>query len=240
MSTKRELVKDPSRSGNRLLSALSGQEYARLLSSAESVSLELKQPLTQLGQPIRHVYFPTTATVSLLNVMEDGGEVEVGLIGPEGMVGLSIALGLPLAIYRSICQVPGDAWRVSSIQFRDSLQQSRSLDSLIRRYTAVRLRQTAQMVACNALHPATERLCRWLLMSHDRVGRDEFPMTQEFMSELLGVRRPSVTMIAGTLQEAGLITYKRGLVRVKNRRELEAAACECYAVMKELYEQILR
>jgi CRP-like cAMP-binding protein len=204
------------------------------------VSLELKQPLTQLGQPLRRVYFPTTTTVSLLNVMEDGSEVEVGLIGPEGLVGLSVALGLPLAIYRTICQVPGEAWQVPASVFRQTLQHSRPFDSLLRRYAAVRLRQTAQMVACNALHPATERLCRWLLMSHDRVGRDEFPMTHEFMSELLGVRRPSVTIIAGALQGAGLITYRRGLVRVKNRRELEEASCECYAVMKDLYDQILR
>ena len=125
-------------------------------------------------------------------------------------------------------------------EFRQALKRCQSLDDLVKRYAAVRLRQTAQVVACNALHPATERLCRWLLMSHDRVGRDEFTMTQEFMSELLGVRRPSVSLIAGTLQGAGLITYKRGLIRVKNRRGLEESSCECYEVMKHFYDLILK
>jgi CRP-like cAMP-binding protein len=222
-----------------LLAALPEEEYARLAPSLNSVSLELKQTLIQVGQPIPHVFFPTSATASLLIVMEDGAEVEAGLIGPEGMVGLSVALGLDFAVYRVICQVPGQAWRMPARVLAQALQRSRPLEALIKRYAAVQLRQTAQMVACNALHAATERLCRWLLMCHDRVGRDEFPMTQEFISELLGVSRPSVTLIAGALQEAGLITYKRGLLRVKDRRRLEEASCECYAVMNELYRRIL-
>lgn len=240
MSAKRKPTKESGRSGNRLLAALAEDEYASLASSLEFVSLELKQLLIQVGQPIRHVLFPTTAIGSLLVVMEDGAEVEVGLIGPEGLIGVSVAFGLEFAVYRCICQVPGEAWRIPAQVFREALQRSRPLGALIRLYTAVQLRQTAQIVACNALHPATERLCRWLLMTHDRVGRNEFPMTQEFMSELLGVRRPSVTLIAGTLQRAGLITYRRGLVRVEDRRALEEASCECYAVLKELYERILR
>jgi CRP-like cAMP-binding protein len=222
-----------------LLAALPEPEYARLAPALDAVSLELKQPLIQVGQPIRHLFFPTTAVVSLEILMEDGAEVEAGLVGPEGLVGLSAALGLDFALYRAICQVPGEAWRMPAQAFRHALQRSGPLAALVQRYAAVQLRQTAQMVACNALHPATERLCRWLLLFHDCAGRDEFPMTQEFMSELLGVRRPSVTLIAGTLQEAGLIAYKRGVIRIKDRRGLEEGSCECYAVMNELYRHII-
>jgi CRP-like cAMP-binding protein len=215
------------------------EEYAHLATLLDLVSLDLKQPFTQIGQPFRYVYFPTTAVASLLIVMEDGTEVEAGLIGPEGLVGLSFALGLDLAVYRTICQVPGDAWRISAGKLRQALGRSQPLDTLVRRYAAVRLRQTAQVVACDALHPAAERLSRWLLMSHDRVGRNEFPMTQEFMSELLGVRRPSVSLFAGTLQEAGLISYRRGIIRIKDRQGLEDSSCECYEVMKHFYNHIL-
>ncbi len=239
MPTRQRFPNDPGPAGNRLLAALGDEDYASLAASLEPVSLVLRQPLTQLGQPIRHVFFPTTAICSVLVVMENAAEVEVGLVGPEGMVGLSVALGLEFAVYRTICQVPGLTWRLPTHIFREALQ-SRTLKRLVHRYAAVRLRQTAQMVACNTLHPATARLCRWLLMCHDRVSRDEFPMTQEFMSELLGVRRPSVSLIAGRLQAAGIITYKRGLVRVEDRRKLEEASCECYVVMKELYERILK
>jgi CRP-like cAMP-binding protein len=219
---------------------LSQEAYALLSPSLDLVSLDLKQPFTQIGQPLRYIYFPTTTVASLLIVMEDGTEVEAGLIGPEGLVGLSAALGLESAVYRTICQVGGEAWRISTGEFRQALNRSQPLDALVRRYAAVRLRHTAQVVACNALHPATERLSRWLLMSHDRVGRDEFPMTQEFMSELLGVRRPSVSLIAGTLQEAGLISYRRGIIRVKDRRGLEESSCECYEIMRHFYDLILK
>src|SRR5262249_6629116 len=144
------------------------------------------------------------------------------------------------ALYRCICQVPGEAWRISARLFREVRQRSTALDVLVQHYAVLRLRQTAQLVACNARHPATERLRRWLLMAHHRGGRDAFPTTQEFMSELVGVRRTSVTLIAGTLQAAGLITCKRGVIRIKDRRGLEEASCECYAVMKELFPRILR
>jgi CRP-like cAMP-binding protein len=239
MAIKGKPRREPAATGNRLLAALPEPESARLAPALEAVSLELKQPLIQAGQPIHHLFFPTTAMASVLVVMEDGAEVEAGLIGPEGLVGLSAALGLDFAIYRVICQVPGEAWRMPARAFQQALQRSGPLAALIQRYTAVQLRQTAQLVACNALHTVTERLCRWLLMSHDRVGCDEFPMTQEFMSELLGLQRPSVTLIAGMLQQAGLISYKRGVIRVKNRRGLEEASCECYAVMNELYRRII-
>ena len=154
------------------------------------------------------------------------------------MVGLSTALGLDSALHREICQVPGDSFRLPAQIFRKALERSRPLDALIRQYAAVMLRQTGQGMACNALHPITERLCRWLLMSHDRVGKDEFPMTQEFMGDLLGARRQSVTVAAGILQEAGLISVRRGSIRIVDRIRLEDASCECYAVIRQLYDQV--
>ena len=170
--------------------------------------------------------------------MENGNEVETGITGAEGLVGLSVALGLDSSLHREICQVPGESFRLPAHIFRKALERSGPLDALIRQYSAVMLRQTGQGMACNALHPITERLCRWLLMSHDRVGQDEFPMTQEFMGDLLGVRRQSVTVAAGILQEAGLITFRRGSIRIVDRARLEEAACECYWVIRRLYDQV--
>ena len=153
--------------------------------------------------------------------MEDGSEVETILTGTEGMVGLEVALGIAFSLHNAICQVPGKALCLPATAFREALERGRTLDALMRLYAAVVLRQVTQVVACNALHPVNERLCRWLLMSHDRAARDEFPMTQEFMGEMLGVRRQTVTVTAGTLQGAGLITFKRGIIRIVDRSRLE-------------------
>ncbi len=228
----------PARTGNQLLDRLPGEEYDRLTSLLSPSTWKLKQLLIQAGEPIPDLYFPTTALISTLVVMEDGSEVETGITGAEGMVGLSTALGLDFDLHRAICQVSGAGFRLPVSAFREAVERSRTMDLLIRRYAAVVLRQTGQAVACNALHPVPERLSRWLLMSHDRVGRDEFPMTQEFMGDLLGVRRQTVTVTAGTLQEAGLITFKRGVVQIIDRPKLENAACECYGLMKEIYDRV--
>jgi hypothetical protein len=182
--------------------------------------------------------FPTTAVASVLMLMEDGSEVEAGLVGAEGMVGLSVALGLEGALYQSICQVPGGAWRLPARALPKALEGSRLLDATIKRYLAFRLREAAQLVACNTLHPLPKRLGRWLLMSQDRAGRDEFPMTHEFLCELLGVKRQTVA--AGTLQAAGLIRYRWGIVRVLDRGRLEEAVCECYADMRDFYDRVFR
>ena len=238
MSSERTRELTPGRTGNRLLDRLPEGEYARLAPLLMSTPLTLKQLLIQPDEPIRDIFFPTTALVSTLVVMEDGNEVETGITGAEGMVGLSTALGLDFDLHRSICQVPGEGFRLPAPAFREAVERNRPLDLLIRRYAAVVLRQTGQAVACNALHPVTERLSRWLLMSHDRVGRDEFPMTQEFMGELLGVRRQTVTVVAGALQGAGLITFRRGLIRIVDRHRLEEAACECYGLMRGLHDRV--
>ena len=228
----------PGRTGNQLLDRLPEEAFAAFVPHLVPAPLILRQALIQPDEPVRHVYFPTTALVSTIVVMEDGGEVETGIVGSEGVVGLSAALGLDFGLHRSICQVPGEAFRLPAPVFSEAVDRSRALDLLIRRYAGVLLRQTEQAVACNALHPVTERLCRWLLMSHDRVGRDDFPMTQEFMAEQLGVRRQTVTVVAGTLQGAGLITFRRGAIRIVDRRGLEEATCECYGHMKGLYDRV--
>lgn len=238
MPTPRKPEPKPGRTGNRLLDQLPEKEYTCLAPSLVSASLELKQLPIQVDAPLRDVYFPTTALISMLVVMEDGSEVETALIGSEGLVGLTVALGVDFSLSKAICQVPGEVWCLPARAFREALERNRQLDALVRRYAAVVLRQTAQVVACNALHPVPERLCRWLLMSHDRVGRDEFPMTHEFMAELLGVRHQTVTVTAGTLQGAGLITFRRGIVRVVDRSGLEDATCECYRLIRSLYDRI--
>jgi CRP-like cAMP-binding protein len=239
MSPEPKCGPTPGRTGNRLLDRLPEEEYDRLAPSLVSESLALKQILVEGDDPIRDVYFPTTALVSTLVVLEDGSEVETTLTGVEGMVGLPVALGIDFGLSKAICQVPGETWRLPAHAFREALEWSRPTDALFRRYAAVVLRQTAQIVACNARHPVSERLCRWLLMSHDRVGRDDFPMTHDFMAEMLGVRRQTVTVVAGTLQGAGLITVRRGMIRVVDRCRLEDASCECYGFIRALYDRIL-
>src|SRR3954454_4820768 len=239
MSPMTQREPTPGRTANRLLDRLPEEEFARLAPDLVPASLEIKQLLSQGDDPIRDVYFPTTALVSTVVVMEDGSEAETTLTGVEGMVGLPVALGVDFGLSKAICQVPGEAWRLPACAFREALERGRSLDALFKRYAAVVLRQTAQVVACNALHPVPERLCRWLLMSHDRVGRHEFPMTHEFIGEMLGVRRQTVTVMAGSLQGAGLITLRRGIIRVVDRCRLEDAACECYGFIRALYDRIL-
>jgi CRP-like cAMP-binding protein len=238
MPSPRNRASKPGQIGNRLLERLPEEEFDALAPLLVPRTLKLKQVLVQPGEPVHEVFFPTSAVISALVVMEDGSEVETGITGAEGMVGLYTALGLESDLQRSICQVPGKGYSLSTQAFRGAIRRSGPLHSLILKYAAVVLRQTGQGMACNALHPVPERLSRWLLMSHDRVGRDEFPMTQEFMGELLGVRRPTVTIAASTLQAAGLIAVRRGYIKIVDRSGLEGAACECYAIIRGLYEQI--
>ena len=228
----------PSRIANRLLEQLSGDDYDTLAPLLVPIDLKLKHVLILPGELITDVFFPTTAVISALVALEEGSEVETGITGAEGLVGLAITLGLESESQRSICQVPGRVFSVPARAFRKAIERSRPMDSMVRKYAGFMLRQTGQGMACNARHPVHERLSRWLLMSHDRVGLDKFPMTHEFMGALLGVRRQSVTLAAGVLQAAGLITVGRGTIRVLDRVRLEEAACECYAVMRALYTEI--
>jgi CRP-like cAMP-binding protein len=228
--------------GNRLLNRLSKNEYKSLIRSEKAVSLAHGDEVywEDSVRGLSHVYFPTSGMISLTVLMEDGEEVEAGTVGNEGMIGISVAHGLDFSPTKAISQISGEGLRVPVSAFLKALKSGEALDRLVRRYTAYSLRYANQTVACNLLHSVEERICRWLLMCHDRAGKDEFALTHEFLAEMLGVRRPTVTAIAGMLQTAALITYRRGVIRVVHRKKLEAASCECYAVTKAFYNRIMR
>ncbi|XXX75096.1 Crp/Fnr family transcriptional regulator [Sorangium sp. So ce134] len=224
---------------NRLLSALPRRELERLLPQLEVVPLGHKQVLYEASEPIHHVYFPENGVVSLLSLMENGDAVEIGTVGNEGMVGLPVFLGSVSTQGRAFSQVPGDAVRMRSPIFREEVGRGGRLRETLSRYTQSLFEQIAQAAACNRLHPMGERCARWLLMTHDRVGADEFPLTHEFLSQMLGVRRATVTVAVGMLQQAGLVQFTRGRVTVLSRAGLEEASCECYAIIRDGYERLL-
>lgn len=224
---------------NRLLTALPEREFDRLRPRLEETALGLKQVLYEADRPIEHVYFPRTGVISLVIDMADGLTVEVGTVGNEGMVGTPVFLGAEKSPTKAFSQVPGDCLRMRAEDFREEIGNGGPLPDLIRRYTQAMVNQISQSVACNHLHSVQERMCRWLLMTHDRVESDEFPLTQEFLAQMLGVRRPSVTVVAGILQQAGLIRYHRGRITVLDRAGLEAASCECYRVVRQEYDRLL-
>lgn len=224
---------------NRLLATLPREEYERLLPNLETVSLTLKQVLYEPNELIKHVYFPTHGVGSLLNIMEGGMVVEVGTVGNEGMIGLPVFLGADKIPQQAIVQIPGDGMRMKADVFKDSVNQGSPLHGLLQRYTQTLFNQVAQSAACNCIHSIEERCCRWLLMTHDRVQSDEFPLTQEFLSDMLGVRRASVSVVAATLQKAGLIRYSRGAITILDRENLEASSCECYRIVKDEFDRLL-
>ena len=227
--------------GNLLLDRLSRSEYESLIGATKNVVLKSGEAVYQQADPgsLPHVYFPTSGMISLTVLMATGKEVEAATIGNEGMIGLSIALGLDSTPIRAISQISGGGLTIPALAFLKAMKPGGTLDFLVRRYTAYALRYANQTVACNLLHSVEERLCRWLLMSHDRVDRDEFSLTHEFLAEMLGVRRQTITVIAGKLQTADILTYRRGVVHVLNREGLEAASCECYGVISTLYDRIM-
>lgn len=192
------------------------------------------------GEPIRSVYFPVTAVASHLTSMDDGSGVEIATVGNEGMVGAQVFLGTRTVGSRDFAQVqvPGDLLVFEADVFREEAQDG-EFHGVLERYVQAYLRQVSQQVACNGLHNVEERCSRWILLTHDRVGGDEFPLTQEFLSQMLGVRRASVTVAAGTLQKAGFIRFRHGRVSILDRRGLEEASCECYRVLREEFDRLL-
>jgi CRP-like cAMP-binding protein len=225
---------------NRLLTLLPREVADRLHRTLEPVFFAVRGVLYEANAVMEHVHFPLNGVMSLVLTMEDGGSVEVGTIGNEGMVGTPVYLGADKSPTKAFAQVPGDCLRMTAENFKKELSEpDQTLRRLLGRYQQAWVNQISQSVACNHLHSVEERACRWLLMSHDRVGKDEFPLTQEFLSQMLGVRRPSVTIAAGLLEKAGLITYRRGRITVLNREGLEAATCECYHVVRREYERLL-
>jgi CRP-like cAMP-binding protein len=224
---------------NHLLAALSPDDFALLAPALRPTSLEFKQVLYAVHQPIGTAYFLESGMVSMLAPLEDGRFMEVGLVGREGLVGLTAVLGADSAATQALVQAPGSALHLRSAELKGAFEASATLRGLLLRYAHAHHAQVAQTAACNGHHLLEERLARWLLMAHDRARTDEFPMTQEFMSLMLGVRRAGVSVAAGILQKAGVIGYKHGCVTVLDRSGLEAAACECYSTVRRQFEHLL-
>ena len=218
--------------GNRILEALPVADRDRLNSKLAPTFLRVKTVLFEPGQPVDAVYFPLDGVVSLVTPLEDGAIVEVATVGNEGIVGVPLIPGGSFAV-RAISQVAGRCLTMSADNFLAELATSPTIAQLVQTYVLALFGQISQAAACNRLHTNEERLSRWLLMSHDRVGADKFLITHEFLAQMLGSRRATVTLSAGVLQTAGLIRYSRGHVEIVDRRGLEAAACECYQVTRD-------
>jgi len=229
--------------GNRLIEALAllaPSDVAWVATQIEPVELDIGQLIARAGEPFRHVYFPETAVLSIISRMADGTAVEVGTVGNEGMAGVGVFLGADVSVNETVAQIPGTAGRIESTRFVDGAATRPELRRLLNRYTEAYLTQVAQTAACNRLHGIEARCARWLLMTHDRVGEAErFPLTQEYLAIMLGVRRGGVSLAAGTLRDAGLIRYSRGAIRVVDRAGLETAACECYGIVRRHFDRLL-
>lgn len=224
---------------NRLLSTLSRDLQIRLLPRMEKVSLTVRQALFEAEARIPEVYFPLSGVMSLVITLKGGETVEIATVGNEGMVGTPLFLGAERSPMRAFCQVAGQALKMRAETFQHCVSEHRELAEVVRCHTHGLLNQIAQTTACNHVHSVQQRLCRWLLMTHDRVGTDEFHLTQEFLAQMLGVRRPSVTVAAGMLQKEGLIRYQRGRIRIVDRAGLEARSCECYETVRQDIDRLL-
>jgi CRP-like cAMP-binding protein len=224
---------------NRLLGALPTEEFERLQPHLEIVMLEVQDFIYERDVPIEYVYFPIDCVTSTMATMNDGRMVEVGTIGNEGMDGLPVFLGAQTAPLTSFCQVRGEAARMKADALRSEVRPDDRLHDLLRRFTEATLVFAAQSSACNRLHSVEKRCSRWILHTHDRVGRDDFYLTQEFLSQMLGVRRASVSEVASALQSEGLISYSRGRLRILDRSGLEAVTCECHSVITSEFDRLL-
>jgi len=224
---------------NALLGLLPEEELARLKPHLERVTLTLGQSLSESGRQMSHVYFPLDSIVSLLCVMENGDSTEIGVVGNEGVVGVSLFMGGETTPSRAIVQSAGVAYRLKGQVLKNEFYRAGCMQRLLLRYTQALLTQMAQTAVCNRHHTVDQQLCRWLLLSLDRLEGDELVMTQELIANMLGVRREGVTESAGKLQKAGLISYHRGHITVIDRPGLEARVCECYAVVKREYDRLL-
>jgi CRP-like cAMP-binding protein len=224
--------------GNRVLDALPAEERKRLLPCLSAVSLGMKDVLFEPGETVDAVHFPLGGVISLVTSLHDGQVVEVATIGNEGIVGVPMVRGGSLAV-RALSQVPGRTLRMQDTVFQNEFAHPGPFRDIIENYLQALFGQIAQAAACNRLHTNEERLSRWLLMSHDRVGSDMFPITHEFLAQMLGSRRATVTLSAGVLQAAGLIGYHRGRVTIIDRPGLEAVSCECYAVIRAALDRVV-
>jgi hypothetical protein len=221
---------------NRLLAALPKKDYQRLLPRLEPVTLIFGDILFEPGDLLRYVYFPNNSIISLLSAVDKREHLEVGIVGNDGMAGLPVFMGVNRSRTRGLVQGAGDAMRMTATSLGKEVGNGGALHKLLHRYTHSLLTQISQSAACNRFHQVNARLARWLLMTHDRVEGNEFRLTQEFLSHMLGVRREQVTIAAGALQKKKLISYSRGQIRILNRAGLEAVSCKCYATVREEYD----
>lgn len=224
---------------NHLLAALPEDIQSRLFPSLEPVTLPLGKVLYESGDILRHVYFPTDSIVSLLYVMESGASAEISVVGNEGLVGISLFMGGESTPSRAIVQSAGSAYRLLGQQLKDEFNRHGEFQNLLLRYTQALITQMSQTAVCNRHHTIDQQLCRWLLLSLDRLPDNRLTMTQELIANMLGVRREGVTEAAGKLQRAGVILYRRGHITVLDRPKLEQLSCECYAVVKRETDRLL-
>jgi CRP-like cAMP-binding protein len=223
---------------NCLLAALPRRDSRSLIDDMEQVVLTYGEVLYEPGEQIKHVYFPNDSVVSLLTLVDRHHALEVGLVGREGMVGIPLALEISISPVRALVQGTGTAMRMNAAPFLKQLRQSHALKRELHRYTYSLMTQITQTAACNRFHVIEARLARWLLMTHDRVQSSSFRLTQEFLSQMLGVRRVGVTKAARTLHKDGLISYSRGHITILDREGLEAACCSCYEIVRDMHEPV--
>ncbi len=224
---------------NRLLAALPAENYDRLLPVLEPVALPLGMAIYESGGAQGYVYFPSSAIVSLLYVLEDGSSAEIAVTGCEGVVGIALFMGGETTPSRAVVQSAGGGYRMKAAELKKRFEAGGALQYLLLRFTQALITQMTQTAVCNRHHSVDQQLCRWLLLSLDRLPANDLVMTQELIANMLGVRREGVTEAAGKLQAAGVIEYSRGRIKVLDRSQLETRACECYAVVKKEYDRLL-
>ena len=224
---------------NRLLAALPPEDYQRLLPQLQQVSFSLGEVVYEFGGHLDYVYFPTDSIVSLLYTMENGTSAEMGLTGNDGVVGIALFMGGGTMPNRAVVQSGGAAIRMKAKLLQDEFARGGKFQQVLLRYTQALITQISQTAVCNRLHSVEQQLCRWLLLSHDRVKADELIMTQELIADMLGVRREGVTVAAGQLQDVGAISYVRGHIKILDRKKLEETVCECYKVVKDEFDRLL-
>ncbi len=224
---------------NRLLAALPGDQYERLRPSLQPVEFALGEVVYEFAGQLDYVFFPTTSIVSLLYTMENGTSAEMGLTGNDGVVGIALFMGGGTMPNRAVVQSAGGALRMKAKVLQDEFALGGKFQQMLLRYTQALITQISQTAVCNRLHSVEQQLCRWLLLSHDRLKTDELVMTQELIADMLGVRREGVTVAAGRLQDDGAISYVRGRIQILDRQKLEQTVCECYSVVKDEVERLL-
>jgi CRP-like cAMP-binding protein len=231
---------DRKRVANQVLASIPPREFRRLEAALEPIMVRFGDVLYEPGKPIRHVYFPLDSLISLLTAVDKRRTLEVGMVGNEGMAGMPFILGMGVSGVRALVQGGGDALRMAAAPFRIEFDRNPALQDALYRYTYALMAQISQTAACNRFHEGEERLARWLLMTRDRVGSDEFLLTHEFLAHMLGLRREGVTEAASALKRRRVIAYSRGNIQILNLSALKASSCACYQIVKTVYDRAQR